>query len=85
MRVHGLSRLLTFNVAILALCLIETVLILSRIMPKGFVFMHKEDFIMWTILGSTYLTCMTIAMYPGRNKPSVGGAYQDAVIGPQMR
>jgi hypothetical protein len=56
---------------ILALCLIETVLILSRIMPKNFVFMHKEDFIMWTVLGCTYLTCMTVAMYPGRSRPSV--------------
>jgi hypothetical protein len=58
-----------FCLGILTLVLIDSVLILCHVMPKAAPFATKADCIVWIVLFSTYLTSMTIAMYPGRTKP----------------
>ena len=57
-------QLCFFYFGILELGFIDGVLILSHLMPQGFVF--SNDLIVWVILISAYLMSMTIAMYPGR-------------------
>jgi hypothetical protein len=50
----------------LVLVLVDAVLILTNIMPKGAVFVTVGDVIVWAILILTYLGAMSIAMYPGK-------------------
>jgi len=57
-------QLCVFYFGLLVLCFIDGVLILSHVMPQG-VF-DGNDFVVFAILISIYLTSMTVAMYPGR-------------------
>ena len=53
----------------MVLALIDAVLMLSHVMPKGELFRADGDRLIWAILVAFYLTMMAIAMYPGREKP----------------
>jgi hypothetical protein len=55
-----------FYVGIFLLVLIEAVIVLTHVMPKGALFAATEDLIVWAVLYSSYLTAMAVAMYPGR-------------------
>jgi hypothetical protein len=57
-----------FIVGIIILALIDSVLILTHVMPKGTPFATSSDCIVWMVLVLVYLTSMTVAMYPGRTK-----------------
>lgn len=61
-------QFVVFVVGIIVLALIECVVVLTHIMPKGFIWAHGSDRIVWAVLASTYLISMIIAMYPGRMK-----------------
>ena len=52
----------------LVLVLVDAVLILTNIMPKGAAFATVSDVIVWAILYLTYLGAMSIAMYPGSHR-----------------
>ncbi len=58
-----------FCFGILPLALIDCVLILSLVMPKGALFEADTDRLVWAILFAIYLTSMAVAMYPGRDAP----------------
>jgi len=58
-----------FCVGILLLVLIDAVIVLSHVMPKGAAFATAADCIVWAVLYSIYLTSMAIAMYPGPCEP----------------
>ncbi len=49
----------------LILVLVDAVMILTILMPKGAAFASLGDILVWVILVSTYLLAMSIAMYPG--------------------
>ena len=53
---------------ILVLALIDSVVILTHVMPNGAAWNNPTDRMVWAVLASIYLTSMTIAMYPGRTK-----------------
>jgi hypothetical protein len=63
-----------FCLGILPLALVDCVIILSDLMPKGALFATEEDRTIWAILLSIYLGSMIIAMYPGRTIPSPDGS-----------
>jgi hypothetical protein len=63
-----------FCLGILPLALVDCVIILSDLMPKGALFASEEDRTIWAILLSIYLGSMIIAMYPGRTIPSPDGS-----------
>jgi hypothetical protein len=63
-------QLCVFCLGILPLALVDCVIILSDLMPKGALFASEEDRMIWAILLSIYLASMIIAMYPGRTIPS---------------
>jgi hypothetical protein len=69
--------LLTRRIQMLALCvgsivlmLIDSVMILTHVMPKGAAFATTGDVIVWGVLYAIYILSMTIAMYPGCAKSS---------------
>ena len=45
--------------------MIDSILILVRVMPQRALFVTKTDIVVWTALIAIYLICMLIAMYPG--------------------
>lgn len=73
----GIQRiqLCVFYFGILVLGFIDGVLILSHLMPKGA--FKGDDYVVFAILISIYLTSMTIAMYPGRTNSQVDTSWSD--------
>jgi len=70
---HLQSILLMVGLAIMTL--LDCVIILSVLMPKGAVMMNARDVAISAGLYGTYLVLMLVAMYPGRapvNKPKMG-------------
>ncbi len=59
-------QFVAFCFGILTLALIECVLMLSGLMPKGTLFTNPGDRQVWAVLFSVYLAAMVVAMYPGR-------------------
>ena len=59
-------QLCFLGLGIVVLVLIDAVLILSHVMPKGAAWNNPTDRMVWAVLGSVYLISMTVAMYPGR-------------------
>jgi hypothetical protein len=59
-----LAQFGVFFVGIFPLVLIDAFLVLSHVMPKGV--LAPEDYAVFGVLFSVYLTAMTLAMYPGR-------------------
>lgn len=57
---------IAFGIGLLLLTLIDCVLILSHIMPRGALFAAKEDCLMWAALFSIYFASMAFAFFPGR-------------------
>jgi hypothetical protein len=62
-------QLFALCVGILFLLLIDSFVILAHEMPKGAMLATETDRIVWAVLASVYLTCMAVAMYPGRTEP----------------
>lgn len=60
---------LALGVGLLVLVLIDAIMILSHVMPKGELFADKRDRFVCAVIFSLYLFLMAIAMYPGRTKP----------------
>jgi hypothetical protein len=54
-----------FLVAIVLLGLIDCVLILAHLMPRGELFAAREDRVVWCVLVSVYLLTMAFALFPG--------------------
>jgi hypothetical protein len=54
----------------IVLLLIDSVMILTHVMPKGAAFATTGDVIVWSALYGIYVASMTIAMYPGPAKSS---------------
>ncbi len=66
-------------VAILVLLLIDSLFILAQEMPPGALFATTTDVIVWTALIAIYLTCMGVAMYPGRSECAIDPRDDDPV------
>jgi len=62
------SNMLPCAFGALVLVLVDAVLILTNIMPKGAAFATVGDVVVWAILYLTYLGAMSIAMYPGSHR-----------------
>jgi hypothetical protein len=60
-----LFQIVSLCMAILVLLLIESLMILAHEMPKGAMVATTADWIVWVVLFSVYLACMSFAMYPG--------------------
>ena len=56
-----------FYLAIFVFVLVDCVMILSHLIPKGAV--GDGDYLIFSILIGSYLLLMTVAMYPGPPKP----------------
>jgi hypothetical protein len=50
---------------IFVLVLIDAVMVLCHVMPKGAAFTTTTDLIVWMVLYAIYLAAMALAMYPG--------------------
>ncbi len=57
-----------FYIAIFVLLMIDSLMILAHEMPPGAMFASAVDFLIWAVLFALYLTCMAVAMYPGRTE-----------------
>ncbi len=53
---------------ILVLVLIDAVMILTHVMPRGAAFAATSDLIIWAVLYAVYLSAMTFALYPGSSR-----------------
>jgi hypothetical protein len=56
-------------IGILILVLIDAVMILAHIMPRGAAFATMADIVVWVVISSIYIVAMSIAMYPGSCQP----------------
>jgi hypothetical protein len=54
---------------LIVLVLIDAVIVLAYVMPKGAAFAATADCIVWGVLYAIYLTSMATAMYPGPDRP----------------
>jgi hypothetical protein len=54
--------------AILMLLLIDSLIILANEMPQGAMFATNTDLVVWAVLITIYITCMALAMFPGRTE-----------------
>jgi len=61
-----------FCLGLFVLVVIDAVMVLSHVMPKGEAFRTTADCIVWAALYATYLTSMAVAMYPGPHRPEHG-------------
>jgi hypothetical protein len=59
-------QLVGLGFGIFALFVIDAVVILAHVMPRGALFAHRSDVIVWCIFAGVYLAAMAAAMYPGR-------------------
>lgn len=59
-------QLVALCLAILLLVLIDTLIILANLMPKGAMFATPVDWLVWAVLIGVYGICMAFAMFPGR-------------------
>ena len=58
-------QVVIFCLGITILCFIDTMMILTYVLPKGFLFRTLSDRMFWIIFYATYLVFMLIAMFPG--------------------
>lgn len=63
-------QLVALCVAIFVLVMIDTLVLLAHVMPRGALFATGTDLVVWAMMISLYLTAMATAMYPGRGEPS---------------
>ncbi|MEZ6136322.1 MAG: hypothetical protein R3C53_15615 [Pirellulaceae bacterium] len=65
---RGVTRRLqtaSLCIGILVLVLVDAVMILTHVMPKGAAFATMSDIVVWIVMYSIYVAAMSIAMYPG--------------------
>jgi hypothetical protein len=43
-------------------------IILANEMPKGAMFATNTDLVVWAVLITVYVSCMALAMFPGRSE-----------------
>jgi len=65
-----LFQLAVFCIGILVLVVIDAVMVLTHVMPRGAAFATTGDLIVWAALYGTYVAAMAFAMYPGSRKVS---------------
>ena len=53
------------GIGLSVLAVIDAVIMLTPVMPKGAAFATTADLIVWAALYSVYLTAMALALYPG--------------------
>lgn len=70
-------QLVVSFMGILPLALMECMLMLSGLMPKGALFAAGTDRLAWAVLIAAYLSAMTFAMYPGRASESANPGGRD--------
>jgi hypothetical protein len=58
------------GLGIFVMVFVDAVLILAHIVPNGVLWADRLHCTLWAVVALIYLTSMTIAMYPGRTKPS---------------
>lgn len=65
-----------FVLGIMPLAIIDCLLILSSLLPKGRMFASNDALIDWAFLFGVYLSCMAIAMYPGKSKVDASSVHE---------
>ena len=58
-------QVIIFCLGIMILCLVDTVMILTCMVPNRFALQNVPDYLAWLILYGIYLVFMLIAMFPG--------------------
>jgi len=79
-----LFQLAVFCIGILVLVVIDAVMVLTHVMPRGAAFATTGDLIVWAALYGTYVTAMAFAMYPGSRKVSESFDAGMADFGPDI-